>query len=812
MIVPRHIRERSSGPPSTSSRPPVPVTKRTAPTPTSSSPQRPSAPSRDKHTTNTKRFKFSNDLLGKQVASTCELFVRATDWEEFVRQVRGQSHINSKVQELDHPAAGLLYHYHKQGVPVVTTDPPWNRAKLVAKMERGSHKSTLEYVDFVRDEMADFAIKGFWTVLPFDLVKDLPNLRLSPLGCVPQRDRRPRLIVDLSFHDVNQSTLKMAPPEAMQFGRTLKRLLYKIRHSNPKYGPVYLAKIDISDGFYRVFLKSRMAPKLAVVLPQAPGEPVLVAIPLSLPMGWVESPPAFCAVTETAADLANRRMHQQYSPPHRLDLDADTPPEADDGPKYDDDQHLVPPLPEPSATTRQPLPDPLNYIDVYVDDFTCLCQGNRRRRTVVRRILLHVIDEILSPLDPARAHIHKEASSVKKLRKGDAYWATRKIFLGWLIDTLRQTIELPAHRYERLKEIFDSLRHKKRTSIKVWQQVLGELRSMALAIPGGRGLFSTLQAGLTYSDKFRVRINRHVRAHLTDMEHLAHSLGKRPTRLAEIVPDDPVAIGACDASGKGMGGVWFSLDLPPLLWRATFPPGPPPPLVSSDNPHGDITNSDLELVGVVGQQDVVSQHWDVQEATISLLNDNSPAVSRSNKGSITSQAAAAYLLRLSSLHQRHFRYLALFDHINGPANAMADDCSRLWHLTDSQLLSYFEQTYPQAKPWQLVHLRPEMLSALTSALRATSPDLPPVLNVPTHTTTPGRSGSISVPSTTSIPYWKRSSTRSRSSLSSPLDIATADLPKMVNPSELAQWKKPYVASARRWPAWGPVTNGLSAPM
>ena len=76
--------------------------------------------------------------------------------------------------------------------------------------------------------MADFANKGFWAVLPYDKVKHLQNLQLSPLGCVPQRGRRPRLIVDLSFYDVNQETVKKAPPEAMQFGKALDRLLYRI--------------------------------------------------------------------------------------------------------------------------------------------------------------------------------------------------------------------------------------------------------------------------------------------------------------------------------------------------------------------------------------------------------------------------------------------------------------------------------------------------------------------------------------------------------------------------------------------------------
>ena len=112
----------------------------------------------------------------------------------------------------------------------------------------------------------------------------------------------------------------------MQFGKALDRLLYRIRHANPAYGPVYANKIDISDGFYRIpLLDGNTAPNLSVMLPALPGEPLLVGIPLALPMGWVESPPIFCSFTETIADLANHRYHHRHAPPHRLDAIADTP-------------------------------------------------------------------------------------------------------------------------------------------------------------------------------------------------------------------------------------------------------------------------------------------------------------------------------------------------------------------------------------------------------------------------------------------------------------------------------------------------------
>jgi hypothetical protein len=55
------------------------------------------------------------------------------------------------------------------------------------KLARNSHPSAAAHLDFVRDELGDFVDKRFWVVLPYDEVKDLPRLHLSPLGCVPQR-------------------------------------------------------------------------------------------------------------------------------------------------------------------------------------------------------------------------------------------------------------------------------------------------------------------------------------------------------------------------------------------------------------------------------------------------------------------------------------------------------------------------------------------------------------------------------------------------------------------------------------------------
>ena len=65
-----------------------------------------------------------------------------------------------------------------------------------------------------------------------------------------------------------------------------------------------MAKGDIKDGFRRLDCEQGEEYNFAYVLPQAPGKPVKLVVPTSLQMGWIESPPYFCAASETARDVA----------------------------------------------------------------------------------------------------------------------------------------------------------------------------------------------------------------------------------------------------------------------------------------------------------------------------------------------------------------------------------------------------------------------------------------------------------------------------------------------------------------------------
>ena len=142
--------------------------------------------------------------------------------------------------------------------------------------------------------------------------------------------------MDYSFSGLNAETLSWAPREAIQFGRALQRIFTKILKADPRDGAVHMAKIDAADGFYRVWVRLDDVPKLGVAVPTTPGSPPLIAFPLALPMGWVESPPYFTAATETICDLANAALASRDAPHlwqhHRLEAVAATPPEASEHP------------------------------------------------------------------------------------------------------------------------------------------------------------------------------------------------------------------------------------------------------------------------------------------------------------------------------------------------------------------------------------------------------------------------------------------------------------------------------------------------
>ena len=151
----------------------------------------------------------------------------------------------------------------------------------------------------------------------------------------------------------------------------------------------------MSDGFYHIGLLPEEAPKLGIIFPSGVDEEPMLAIPLTLPMGWKNSPPLFCTATETVADLANETLRShQPSKPHKPDQRAESvaPPPA-------------PPLAKEHAQLicdpylRQNNGKLLACVDVFVEKFLGLSQWPQHRHRNIRRTLFHALYKVFQPLD-----------------------------------------------------------------------------------------------------------------------------------------------------------------------------------------------------------------------------------------------------------------------------------------------------------------------------------------------------------------------------------------------------------------------------
>lgn len=754
--------------------------------------------------------------LGELIRQDVELLSRV-GWRSFVKLKRGQGDFAS-LDNVDHPARRLLLHYKHRGAPVKFSSAPWTRTQVNDAVKRGPHRSCTEYIDFLEEEFVDMIQKGQWVILPASVAKKLPGLRISPPGVVPQRGRRPRWICDYTWSGVNQDTVPLAAMEAMQFGHALERILREILLANAAHGHVYMTKTDLSDGFYRVGVEPDDVPKLGVIFPSRPGqvEP-LIALPLVLPMGWKNSPPIFSTATETIADIANMRLSNPKYHPKRHHLDdmaaAVTLPDAPTASSHQPNVSVAVPVPTSSDPCLPSTGPPLQYNDIFVDDFISLAQKPFLFR--VRRALLHAIDDVIRPLSPGDSSYRREPVSIKKLRQGDCTWSTIKLVLGWIVDTVNMTIHLPPHRIERLWEILDSIpSSQKRTSVKKWHKVLGELRSMSLALPGSRHMFGRLQNALSLQTKARVALKKGVHQALEDFRWLAHDIEARPTRIAELIPLRPAAEGHHDASGAGAGGAWFPgdslvpregwLQNTPVVWQLEWPDSIREKLVSSDNPSGTITNSDLELAGGLLHLDCLAQTFDTRERTIVSKGDNLNTTFWERKGSTTTDSAPAYLLRMFGIHQRFHRYVPRFDYLPGKSNPIADALSRIFNVPVSSIISQLAHLFPQNAGFQVWTPPRELVSAIISALHRKQSPKESLLAVPAPPSSIMISGSVSPVSWASTPFSKPSRTKYHSYKSSDNEFVTANLQSTAIQSGLDRLKITYGQLHRRSLQWGPM--------
>ena len=194
-----------------------------------------------------------------------------------------------------------------------------------------------------------------------------------------------------------------------ELGSALKRIIAAVANGQINNKKFLFSKLDIKDGFWPMVVSAEDAWNFCYIIPNddpnASIDDTCIVVPNALQMGWCESPPFFCAASETARDVIASL------------LDADLPPHAFESkmlPTNFDDMALA------------DLYSAVTLIEVFVDDFI-ECTDSMARETILKitRAMIHGIHSIFPPKD-ITGHAGGDPISEKKLEKLEGLWQTPK--------------------------------------------------------------------------------------------------------------------------------------------------------------------------------------------------------------------------------------------------------------------------------------------------------------------------------------------------------------------------------------------------
>jgi hypothetical protein len=391
---------------------------------------------------------------------------------------------------LYHPAADLLEEWATYGCPT-KTGKAWTKSQMHEAVDRGPHWSALsdDAIAHFQAEVTEKVRIGQAKVVAWNAIKDNPppELKISPIAAIPHKSKQFWSILDLWFHlrlkqgellpPVNATTIKTAPKGAIdQLGHALRWIIHAFAEVEDD-AQIFMAKWDIKDGFWRMDAEEGTEWNFAYVLPQHPGQPSYLVVPTSLQMGWVESPPFFCAASETARDVAQDYCENKFGtlPDHKFT-------------NYVIGNKAYDELPEKNDKENN-----FRYLlEVYVDDFVSLviptsweqlCHVSTGTMTGIRDVF------------PADRCDSNDPISEKKLRQLDGEYATRKTILGFEFDGDNKSLWLKeAKRAHLLTVLHGWIRSSKSggTGIpyKEFETVVAKIRHAFTAIPAGRGLLT----------------------------------------------------------------------------------------------------------------------------------------------------------------------------------------------------------------------------------------------------------------------------------------------------------------------------------
>jgi hypothetical protein len=215
----------------------------------------------------------------------------------------------------------------------------------------------------------------------------------------------------------------------------------------------------------------------AYVLPQNPRQPIYLVVPTSLQMGWIESPPFFCAALEMARDVAQDYCETKMGslPPHKFTHYVIGNRAYEDLPERDETGNLFQYL-----------------LEVYVDDYISLIIPTSHKQ------LCHVSTSTMMGIHdvfPADENNTDDPILEKKLQKLEGEYATTKTILGFEFDRVNKTMWPEAAKRAHLLTVLHGRIQSSRAGtmgipFNEFKSVIAKIRHAFTAIPAGKGLLT----------------------------------------------------------------------------------------------------------------------------------------------------------------------------------------------------------------------------------------------------------------------------------------------------------------------------------
>ena len=163
-----------------------------------------------------------------------------------------------------------------------------------------------------------------------------------------------------------------------------------------------------------------------------------------------------------------------------------------------------------------------------------------------------------------------------------------------------------------------------------FEATISKLRHAFITIPAGKGLLSPCNRILAIRPRaVSLTRNTEVQNAIRACRTLLREATESPTPCWELVLDWPDYVGMKDASKYGVGGVIVGEGkaCTPTVFRVQWPRDIQQNLISVDNPQGTLTNSNLELAGLLMLWLVMEEVCIFQPADhVALFSDHSPTV------------------------------------------------------------------------------------------------------------------------------------------------------------------------------------------